>query len=68
MNDDLEGHLRLKHADPDRHDRNLVVGAAGGEYPLQSLATSMRNAFHTEGLPVTSMNTNRPHYNQSTLR
>lgn len=60
MNDELKGHLLLKQANLDSHDRNLVVGAAGGDYTLQALATSLRNAFRTEGLPPASMNCNPP--------
>lgn len=60
MNDELKGHLLLKQANLDNHDRNLVVGAAGGDYSLQALATSLRNAFRAEGFPAASMNTNRP--------
>lgn len=58
MNEELKGHLLLKHANLDTHDCNLVIGAAGGDYSLQSLATSLRNSFRSEGLPTSSMNTN----------
>lgn len=60
MNDELKRHLLLKQANLDSHDRTLVVGAAGGDYSLQILATSLRNAFRTTRLPPASMNCNPP--------
>lgn len=65
MNDELKGHLLLKQANLDSHDRNLVVGAAGGDYTLQALATSLRNAFRCQAPPHVSMNTNKPGYRYS---
>lgn len=60
MNDELKGHLLLKQVKLDSHDRNLVVGAAGGDYSLQSIATNLRNTFRYEGFPVSSMNIKPP--------
>lgn len=65
MNDELKGYHILKQANLDGHDRNLVVGGAGGDYPLQPLGTSLKNAFRTECLTAVSMNTNRPRYRHS---
>lgn len=55
MDDDLKSHLLLNQANQDSHDRNLDVGAAGADYALQALATCLRNAFCSEGLPPSSI-------------
>lgn len=65
LSDELKGHLLLKQANLDAHDRNMIVGAAGGDYSLQAIATSLRNAFRSEGLPLSSMTTSVPNRNSS---
>lgn len=69
MNDELKSHFLLKQANLDSRNRNLLVGAAVGDYSLQALATSLRNAFRTEGLPPASVNCNPPRlrYSSPTL-
>lgn len=52
MNDELKRHLLLSQANLESHDRNLVVRSAGGDYSLHSLATSLRNVFRTERVPL----------------
>lgn len=65
LNDELKGHLLLRQANLDSHDRNIVVGSAGGDYSLQALATSLRNAYRREGLPASSMTSSLPSHNRS---
>lgn len=69
MTDELEGQLLLTQASLKSHERNLVVGTAGGYYSLQALATSSWNAFRPRGFSPLSMNSSETsrHY-QSLLR
>lgn len=60
LDETLKGHILLRQANLDPHDRNIIIGSAGGNYSLQSLSTALRNAFRAEGMPATSMNTSRP--------
>lgn len=62
MNKDLMGHLLLKKASLVNHDRELVVVAAGGDHSLQALATSLQNAYCSEGFSALFMNTHQSHY------
>lgn len=62
INNEVKGHLLLKQAKLDSHDRNLVVEAAGDDCFLQTPATSLKNAFRSKGLPPASMNTRQPRY------
>lgn len=57
MNGELEGYLLLKQANLDSHHRNLVVGAAAGDYSFQALATSFKNTFRLEGISPALINT-----------
>lgn len=45
IKDELRNHLLQRQAKLDRHDRNIVIGSAGGDYSLQALKSSLRNAF-----------------------
>lgn len=64
MNDELKEHLYLEQASLDSHNRSFVVGAAGSDYSLQLLVTSLKNAFCTEAFFPASMNTNTADYRQ----
>lgn len=57
MNNELKCLFYLKKANLNSHDRILVVGAAGGDYYLLALATSLMNAFCTEELPPATTST-----------
>lgn len=58
LNDKLKGHLLLRPANLNAHDKNIIVGSASGDYSLQAQSTSPRNAYRREGLRPSSMNTN----------
>lgn len=55
LHEKSKGHILLRQANLNPHDRNIVVGSAGGNYSLQAVTTALRNAYRTEGLPATSM-------------
>lgn len=44
LNHELKGHLFLSQANLDAHDRNIIIGSSCGDYSLQALSTSLRNA------------------------
>lgn len=56
MHDELKRHLLL-HQAMDSNDHNIIIGPSEGDNSIQELSTSMRNAFWTERLPRSSMNT-----------
>lgn len=45
LNDKLKGHLLLRQADLDGHDRNVIVKFSGGNYFLQALSTSLNDSY-----------------------
>lgn len=57
MSDELKDHLLLRQVDLDSHDRNFVIGDAGGVYSLQTCSSNLWNAYRSEGLPVSLMTT-----------
>lgn len=63
VNEELKGHLLLKQNNPESHDPNLGVGAAGWDRFLHAPAASLKNAFSSKGLPPFSMDTTSPCYN-----
>lgn len=47
-NEDLKGHLLLREASLGSHDCNMIIGPAGSDYSLQSLAGGLSNAYRME--------------------
>lgn len=58
MENELKVYLLLKQANLDSHERDIVIGFAGGSYSLQPLLTSLCNAYRGESLPPSSMASN----------
>lgn len=56
----LKGHLLLQQAGLDNNTRNMIVGAASGNYSVDKVSTAMRQAFRNIK--------NSPHGNTSTSR
>lgn len=60
LDEKLEGHTLRRQAILDQHNRNVIIGSAGGNYSLQSISAALRNAVRTEELPATSMTASGP--------
>lgn len=56
----MKGQILLRQANLDPHDRNVIIGLAGGDYSLQAIYTALRNAFRASGLPLSFMHTSGP--------
>ena len=56
MDDKLKGHLLLRQAMLDAHDKNMIIGSASGSHDINQLSTAMRNAYIDQ--PPSSVNTN----------
>lgn len=65
INNMVRRSLLLKQMKLESQNCNSVVVTASGDYYLQSLSTSLRNAFRTKGLPAASINSNRRRYYNS---
>ena len=49
MNDKLKGHLLIRQAGLDRNNRNVIVGAAAGNYDVAKISNALRQAFRDNG-------------------
>ncbi len=59
MDDKLKGHLLLRQAGLDTHTRNMIVGAASGQYDVGSISAALRQAYRGATAPP-SMTTHPP--------
>lgn len=64
LNEELKGHLLLRQAKLNSQAWNIIVGSAGGDFSLQLLSASFRNAYRSEDLRPAS--TAKRAYNSST--
>lgn len=54
MKGELKSHLPLCQAKLDGHKRNTIIDSASGDYSLQTLKKSLRNAYRSEDIPPSS--------------
>lgn len=70
IDEKLKGHLLLRQANLDMHERNIILGSASGQYEAQHITKSIRNSFRTRSPYDSTMSTtayesnNHPHANQ----
>lgn len=57
MKDKLRGHLLMRQDKLGGHYGTIIIRSTGGDYSLQALATNLRIAYRSEGLPLSSMAT-----------
>lgn len=57
LDDKLKGHLLLRQASLQMHEKNMLIGAASGSYDVKNLTAAMRNAYIQQAPAESSMNT-----------
>ena len=57
MDDKLKGHLLLRQAMLDTHEKNMILGAASGNHDVNRLTSALRNAYIDSTPSNTNMNT-----------
>jgi len=60
LDEKLKGHLLLRQAGLDTHSRNMILGAASGNYAVTSIANSLRQAYRLNNSTPTDVS---PGYN-----